>query len=789
MPQNSYPRRPAPHDLHSASLQPTSGAESRRLQSSVSLDHMRRARIQEEVQDTSNEYKRERRSRAAASCDRKADRQSEISSALSEHELLSTSSNDRRKDALEIFEQYGISRPEGWLSEDDSSRGGSQQQARSDGLRMCHSCGQRISSRSQCSACGHNSCLKCMNKILDHEANFFHIPQSEQGRAAASHPARHAHRDVEVHDFGHLRATRVTETEFEHRQSTSSNAGGVTPKPPALTDTQFLGDRNEGHSGSKGKLSTVPPRDGNPWSIRKNPFLIADLAAKAQTVQPQAVVANSPAQRPARPPACDPRHRETVDQGRAAGHVDWPGYHHGGDRSDEHRASQRLVGSSLQREGREGMGTEFEGVNAQKPENRGNYRWSQDPLERKIKQLYRHAGDLHHSQHIMEHLAAGVGPGSYRSRTKNQHGTAGSRQIRPVQSQRLLRMHSLAKDDRSAFNQLKDLHELGVDAQNPSESSDEPLRMHSLVTDEFSELPRKIEPHNLLPDPASSRELSPKTHDLSQDVFANVAGWSIFRSADRLTSQGHDDVGSSAEQAGPSRDKGIEPSNEMRFKSLGSSAAQARLDQSANDPTMASKVSGIVTKSIPDLRWLRQTSKDIAGGRQDLARFEMPWGHQLKNVKSSSDRDAGTSTSQRGLTWRQRLKRDHAEHEVVAHRGDGCSGCRTRRSPSSAKEKVVSRQVMDDGPAHACEWRTRYMDLSSEVEHLRAEGESRRTEESKTDHLQSRHIDVGVGEALAQHDCDELAIQGLTIVMHMKGKDDLVINTDLSQEGSSCSHA
>ena len=750
---------------------------------------MRTDRIQEQVQDRSIDSKTERRSRAAAFGDRKANRQSEISSALSEHDLLFTSSNDRRKDALEIFEQYGISRPEGWLSEDDSSRGGSQQQARSDGLRMCHSCGQRISSRSQCSACGHNSCLKCMNKILDHEANFFHIPQSEQSRAVASHPVRHAHREVQVHDFGHLRATRVTETEFEHRQSTSSNAGGVTPKPPALTDTQFLSDRNEGHSGSKGKRSTVPPQDGNSWSIRKNPFLIADLAAKAQTVQPQAVVANSPAQRRARPSACNSRHRETADQGEAAGHVDWPSYHHGGDRSDEHRASLRLVGSSLRREGRESMGTEFEGVDTQNPENRGNHRWSQDPLEKKIKQLYRHAGDLHHSQHIMEHLAAGVGPGSYRGRTQNQHGTAGGRQIQPIQSQRLLQKHSLAKDSRSAFNQLKDLHELGVDAQNPSESSGEPLRMHSLVADEFSELPRKVEPHNLLPDPAKSRELSPKTHDLSQDIFANVAGWSIFGSADRLISQGHEDVGSSAEQARSSRDKGIDSSHEMRFKSLGTSASQARLDQSAKSPTMAPKVSGTATRSIPDLRWLRQTSKDPGGGGQDLASPEMPWGHQLKSVESYSDRDEGTSTSRRGLTWRQRLKRGHAEHEVVANRKDSCSGCRPRRSLSSAKDKAVSRQVMDDGPAHGCEWRTRYMDLSSEIKHLRAEKESQRTGERKTDHLQSRHIDVGVGEALAQHDCDELAIQGLTIVMHMKGKDDLVINADLNQEGSSCSHA
>lgn len=89
------------------------------------------------------------------------------------------------------------------------------------------------------------------------------------------------------------------------------------------------------------------------------------------------------------------------------------------------------------------------------------------------------------------------------------------------------------------------------------------------------------------------------------------------------------------------------------------------------------------------------------------------------------------------------------------------------------------------------------MDLSSEVDQLKSEinshheaaSSSRHTEELESGSRSSKKIDVGVGEALARHDCDEFGIEGLTIVLHMRGKDDLVINTDLEKEGmSACGH-
>lgn len=76
------------------------------------------------------------------------------------------------------------------------------------------------------------------------------------------------------------------------------------------------------------------------------------------------------------------------------------------------------------------------------------------------------------------------------------------------------------------------------------------------------------------------------------------------------------------------------------------------------------------------------------------------------------------------------------------------------------------------------------MDLNSEVEQLKSEMNSHEDTSQATGSLRVGRIDVGVGDALARHECDDFGIEGLTIVLHMRGKDDLVINTDLEKDSS-----
>lgn len=68
---------------------------------------------------------------------------------------------------------------------------------------------------------------------------------------------------------------------------------------------------------------------------------------------------------------------------------------------------------------------------------------------------------------------------------------------------------------------------------------------------------------------------------------------------------------------------------------------------------------------------------------------------------------------------------------------------------------------------HSCHWRDRFMDLSAEVDQLRSELDTCEPGETSSAHEEQ------------DHECDDAGIDGLTVVIHLKGRDDLVINTDL----------
>jgi hypothetical protein len=85
-------------------------------------------------------------------------------------------------------------------------------------------------------------------------------------------------------------------------------------------------------------------------------------------------------------------------------------------------------------------------------------------------------------------------------------------------------------------------------------------------------------------------------------------------------------------------------------------------------------------------------------------------------------------------------------------------------------------------PNHTCGWHLRFMELTSEVRQLRAElGESETLRESTETEIANLRRNGGIRRHEIRDD-NELAIEGLTIVVHMKGKDDLIINTDLAPE-------
>ncbi|KAH7329380.1 hypothetical protein B0I35DRAFT_420085 [Stachybotrys elegans] len=110
----------------------------------------------------------------------------------------------------------------------------------------------------------------------------------------------------------------------------------------------------------------------------------------------------------------------------------------------------------------------------------------------------------------------------------------------------------------------------------------------------------------------------------------------------------------------------------------------------------------------------------------------------------------------------------------------------------SASSKTTRELHGPDYPSdHSCIWRSRCINLASEIQLLKSKLHSQNHVP-----LVEERVNMEVGRAQNEHNCQDYGLEGLTIVMHMKGKDDVVINTDLTQEGStwtrdgsSCDHA
>lgn len=131
-------------------------------------------------------------------------------------------------------------------------------------------------------------------------------------------------------------------------------------------------------------------------------------------------------------------------------------------------------------------------------------------------------------------------------------------------------------------------------------------------------------------------------------------------------------------------------------------------------------------------------------------------------LRRSIDEDP-TPTGYKGLESTSRVsKRNHA--------GDVMKDSAIPSvTPNSESEISLSR--------HVCEWRSRYLGLSDAFDKLKIELDI------ALEHQASQGIAGGeLGGASHQHQYDDYGIEGLTIIVHRRSKEDLVLNTDLREE-------
>lgn len=118
--------------------------------------------------------------------------------------------------------------------------------------------------------------------------------------------------------------------------------------------------------------------------------------------------------------------------------------------------------------------------------------------------------------------------------------------------------------------------------------------------------------------------------------------------------------------------------------------------------------------------------------------------------------------------------------EVVQEHSDAPRSTRT----STKQHTTRSRQpTAERAGEHQCDWKDKYNTLKTEIEDGR-QGQASGDTETGNDYQcdwKEKYLTLKSDVEDDQGQQADLGLEGLTIVLHMRGKDDLVINTDLRE--------
>lgn len=189
-----------------------------------------------------------------------------------------------------------------------------------------------------------------------------------------------------------------------------------------------------------------------------------------------------------------------------------------------------------------------------------------------------------------------------------------------------------------------------------------------------------------------------------------------------------------------------------------------RISQTATQPLPVSssppRTPDSPTGNRRDTRVFFDRNRSESSKRGGLVTSHEPTGHPV------SSRGSGISPKNVGSSYHSpnSPKLSVRQVEQLLAQGVGRHG-REPSTKSLSKESLPATPhsfVHGSPSSHACSWKDRFMDLSAEVDHLKSELAS--CEDASSDSKES-----GSGND----------IEGLTIIIHFKGRDDLVVNTDL----------
>ncbi|KAH7188315.1 uncharacterized protein B0J16DRAFT_317985 [Fusarium flagelliforme] len=637
--------------------------------------------------------------------------------------------------------------------------------------------------------------------------------------------------------------TRATLSAARRRKTSrivSEPQSPTTPRPTGLKSRLRPKDNQETLKTAPKKTIAVPTEISG--SVKNNPFFMADKGTIKKPSEPAITARSVQVERKPKHSDCVPD--RLLSESPRASHVQEecsdPSCRatHTGHHPPRHSigcATRRSQGALVVE------GNELDMIDEDKDKHEAKHAPSEtkspprNKLQMKIDQLYHHEQDLHHSKHIMEHLAAGVKtlPTSTAEEKPPLEPDGRSRMgnyIMRVHSQPIFD-HNLSRDETVTVGTESTKHSLSREPAVPSEIVSKPLNLNEHKGDQ---------------------QPSPKSHEPHVNTQDNDAHW--IRPSLGSHNQTYN-VQEDHSRSLTSQPTGGKPilAPKTPNKELGTSRqVDGRIAPQAQNTPLPDKTDGANPSSdqldepVPGAHMLRKT---IPRDESEKPNAEPPnissWRTQLRKVDRSPEQPPSQRlTPSHVEDWRRELssvnnrtpdkakkedcincnpnqyispqaensfqdiaevelqKKQHEKSAAVdspvprlkvtdielslARQGDKEEMIKQQEIPDKEAEasnnsddparegSVMSTVIHDPTPMmpfnHMCAWRARYMDLKSQVDQLGDE----------SSHTLPKKRAEGVG-TLYTHNHTDVDIEGLTVVMHFKGQDDLVINTDLSE--------
>ncbi|KAI1464780.1 uncharacterized protein F4812DRAFT_467024 [Daldinia caldariorum] len=739
---------------------------------------------------------------------------------------------EKRQSARELFEQHGIRRPPGWFSDDeDLSLLGDRTAGPRRFCRICHVCSTRTWSQTHCLSCRHRLCEKCLCEVPT---------STEKEHKAFSH--NHSHVTTKQDNAQYTRQTLLTPEagRLSRKKSRSSNRTSNNRSAQSTALYQSSHTHAQGNDAAElqpgtwkrvdnktAQLATLatdnhasrrldsPPESSSIRSIKQNPFVVDDKEKAEPTtgcrVPESSGVRHYHCQISDMKIECD-------DPMCRATHAGYYPYRHSITcalhRSEE---AERSAGSAR----RLLVSNKAAIAHPTNPQPRKDTLQRLDDIAHR-----RHLTGPQTSYHISEHIAGDTSHG-----TRHLHSNRAGQLVNEAG----YGARDKCQEFRSTETEYASHTDRGHDiaGEYAAENREAPRRTDTSNTARAKQTKCDIKSRTSLPksrvfSPPSWLQAPSKEAGDARSRLRHIDTGNYVRPLDvNIMNSGG---GRGTHSRSPVREKAPEnaenrqPSSHRRrrpahlqvedtnrySRSTYRSPPPARSDLSRSQQSLeSSRRPSSVAHEQPRIGSARPENDHLSvypqndtrtvrtGSRSPLSATTTRASHsplQPRRILRSGSGGGGSGGGNADDGRAAFVSRSAAAAAAAAGSGleDGrwvssvaVTGATATATATSEFERLLHRPNPIAPPNHDCSWKERYLALTAEIRLLKAELSTRASLRGPDVGYTGGAGDGGVrGEAEDGDeggDGDDLGIEGVTIVVHLKGRDDLVINTDLTQ--------